>query len=140
MLFEIGDVTGVYLGVDFLSVTKDESGDWNMIKPRVLAVIMDHAMSGLPAVDVEVLKQKQEAAQEDPIVTQIIEILDERVRPAVANDGGDIVFDRFENGVLYLHMRGACAGCPSATMTLKQGIENLMKHFVPEVKEVRQVI
>ena len=140
MLFEIGDVTGVYLGKDFISVTKDESSDWAMIKPRVLAAIMDHAMSGIPTVDIEAVKLMQEAIQDDPIITQIIEILDDRIRPAVANDGGDIVFDRFEEGVLYLHMRGACAGCPSASMTLKQGIENMMKHFVPEVKEVRQVI
>lgn len=140
ILFEIGDVTGVYLGSDFISVTKDDSADWNMIKPRVLAAIMDHAMSGMPTVDEKALADKQAAVQNDPVVAQIIEILDDRVRPAVANDGGDIVFDRFEDGVLYLHMRGACAGCPSATVTLKQGIENMMKHFVPEVQEVRQVL
>ena len=140
MLFEIGDVTGVYLARDFVSVTKDDSADWAMIKPRVLAVIMDHALSGLPVVDEKAVADKQAAAQNDPVVAQIIDILDERVRPAVANDGGDIVFDRFEDGVLYLHLRGACAGCPSATMTLKQGIENMMKHFVPEVQEVRQVL
>ena len=140
ILFEIGDVTGVYLGSDFISVTKDDSADWNMIKPRVLAAIMDHAMSGMPTVDEKALADKQTAVQNDPVVAQIIEILDDRVRPAVANDGGDIVFDRFEDGVLYLHMRGACAGCPSATVTLKQGIENMMRHFVPEVQEVRQVL
>ena len=140
MLFEIPDVTGVYLGADFVSVTKDDTVDWTLVKPRVLAVIMDHAMSGLPVVDIAAVQLQQETVQDDPVVAQIIEILDDRVRPAVANDGGDIVFDRFENGILFLHMRGACAGCPSATMTLKQGIENLMKHFVPEVQEVRQVI
>lgn len=140
MIFEIGDVTGVYLGSDFISVTKDDSADWGMIKPRVLATIMDHAISGLPVVDVDVVKQKQVSAEADPIVAKIIEILDERVRPAVANDGGDIIFDRFEDGVLYLHLRGACSGCPSATVTLKQGIESMMQHFVPEVQEVRQVL
>lgn len=141
MLFEIGDVTGVYLGQDFISVTKDDSADWAILKPRILAVIMDHTMSGLPAVDESAVKQRQEAtASDDPVVGQIMAILDERVRPAVANDGGDVVFDRFEDGVLYLHMRGACAGCPSATMTLKQGIENMMRHFIPEVQEVRQVL
>ena len=140
MLFEIGDVTGVYLGTDFVSVTKDDTADWAMIKPRVLAGIMDHAMSGLPTVDAAAIEQRQHAAQDDPVVAQIMEILDERIRPAVANDGGDVVFDRFEDGVLYLHMRGACAGCPSATMTLKQGIEGMMKHFVPEVEEVRQIL
>jgi Fe-S cluster biogenesis protein NfuA len=140
MLFEIGDVTGVYLGKDFVSVTKDETSDWALIKPRVLAAIMDHAMSGMPVVDEGAVQQRVNAQEGDPIVAQIIEILDDRIRPAVANDGGDIVFDRFEDGVLYLHMRGACAGCPSATLTLKEGIENMMKHFIPEVEEVRQIL
>jgi Fe-S cluster biogenesis protein NfuA len=140
LLFEIGDVTGVYLGNNFVSVTKDETADWTQLKPMILAALMDHAMTGIPAVDENAVKQRQEAASDDPVVAQIIEILDDRVRPAVANDGGDVVFDRFEDGVLYLHMRGACAGCPSATMTLKDGIENMMKHFVPEVEEVRQII
>ena len=140
MIFEIGDVTGVYLGHDFVSVTKDETADWTEVKPRVLAAIMDHSLSGMPPVNEDEVQKRQEAATDDPVVAQIIEILDERVRPAVANDGGDVVFDKFEDGVLYLHMRGACAGCPSATMTLKQGIENMMRHFVPEVQEVRQIL
>jgi len=140
MLFEIGDVTGVYLGKDFVSVTKDETADWGQLKPRVLASLMDHAMTGIPAVDDNAVKQRQEAQSGDPIVMQIMEILDDRIRPAVANDGGDVVFDRFEDGILYLHMRGACAGCPSAAMTLKSGIENMMRHFIPEIEEVRQVI
>mgnify|MGYP000476857992 CR=1 FL=1 len=140
MLFEIGDVTGVYLGKDFVSVTKEEVADWDILKPRILAAIMDHAMSGMPAIDDSAVSQRQEAQANDPVVSQIIEILDDRIRPAVANDGGDVVFDKFEDGILYLHMRGACAGCPSATMTLKDGIENMMKHFVPEVQEVRQIL
>lgn len=140
MLFEVNDVRGVYLGADFISVTKTDDGDWSMLKPRILAVIMDHALSGMPVVDLTAMKQKQDAGHDDPVVAKIIEILDERVRPAVANDGGDIVFDRFEDGVLYLHMRGACAGCPSAAVTLKHGIESMMQHFVPEVKEVREVL
>lgn len=141
MLFEIGDVTGVYLGHNFISVTKDETANWNDLKQRVLAVIMDHALSGLPMVEEKAVSENNDdTAQSDPVIAQIIEVLDQRVRPAVANDGGDIVFDRFEDGILYLHMRGACAGCPSATMTLKQGIENMMKHFVPEVQEVRQIL
>jgi Fe-S cluster biogenesis protein NfuA len=140
MLFEIDEVTGVYLGKDFVSVTKDDAADWEMLKPRILAGIMDHAMSGMPTVDEGAISQRKEAQANDPIVSQIMEILDDRIRPAVANDGGDVVFDKFEDGVLYLHMRGACAGCPSATMTLKDGIENMMKHFVPEVQEVRQII
>ena len=140
MIFEIGDVTGVYLGANFISVTKDETSDWAMLKPRVLAAIMDHSLSGMPTINSDVVEKKQNAQASDPVVAKIIEILDERVRPAVANDGGDVVFDRFEDGILYLHMRGACAGCPSATMTLKDGIENMMKHFVPEVEEVRQIL
>ncbi len=140
MLFEIGDVTGVYLGQNFISVTKDETSDWALVKPRVLAAIMDHALSGMPMVDESALKKREEEISKDPAVAKIMEILDDRVRPAVANDGGDVVFDRFEDGILYLHMRGACAGCPSATMTLKDGIENMMKHFVPEVQEVRQIL
>jgi len=140
MIFEIGDVTGVYLGSNFISVTKDETSDWAMIKPRVLAAIMDHSLSGMPIVNADELAKREEAQSSDPVVAQIIEILDERVRPAVANDGGDVVFDKFEDGILYLHMRGACAGCPSATMTLKDGIENMMRHFVPEVQEVRQIL
>ena len=118
MLFEIGDVTGVYLGRDFISVTKDETADWSILKPRILAVIMDHAMSGMSAIDDKAVSQRKHAQANDPVIAQIMEILDDRVRPAVANDGGDVVFDKFEDGVLYLHMRGACAGCPSATMTL----------------------
>ena len=140
MIFEIGDVVGVYLGKDFVSVTKDETSDWAMIKPRVLAAIMDHALSGMPVIDEAAVEKRAEAASSDPVVAKIMEVLDDRVRPAVANDGGDVVFDKFEDGVLYLHMRGACAGCPSATMTLKQGIEGMMKHFVPEVQEVRQIL
>jgi len=139
-LFEIGDVRGVYLGKDFVSVTKGDEADWAQLKPMVLAALMDHAMTGIPAVDENAVKQRQETASDDPIIAQILEILDDRIRPAVANDGGDVEFDRFEEGVLYLHMRGACAGCPSATMTLKSGIENLMRHFIPEVEEVRQVL
>ena len=139
-IFEIGDVTGVYLGKDFVSVTKDETADWALVKPRVLAAMMDHSLSGMPVVNEDEVKKRQDVQASDPIVAQIIEILDERVRPAVANDGGDVVFDKFEDGILYLHMRGACAGCPSATMTLKDGIENMMRHFVPEVQEVRQIL
>jgi Fe-S cluster biogenesis protein NfuA len=140
ILFEIGDVTGVYLGADFVSVTKDDTADWAMIKPRVLAAIMDHSLSGMPIINDDAVTAIDSKENDDPVVLQIKDILDERVRPAVANDGGDVVFDRFEDGILYLHMRGACAGCPSAAMTLKHGIENMMRHFVPDVEEVRQVL
>lgn len=135
-LFKIAGVNGVFLGSDFISVTKGEGDDWNTLKPRILAAIMDHYLTGLPAVE----GHKYEATNtedDNEIVTQIREILDDRIRPAVAMDGGDIVFDRFEDGIVYLHMHGACAGCPSSTATLKNGIENMLRHFIPEVIEVR---
>lgn len=135
-LFKVRGVVGVYLGSDFVSVTKSEGDDWATLKPRVLAAIMDHYLTGMPAVDGDVPAQTA-SAEDNEIVKQIKAILDERVRPAVAQDGGDIVFDRFEEGIVFLHMRGACAGCPSSTQTLKMGIENMLKHFVPEVQEVR---
>jgi Fe-S cluster biogenesis protein NfuA len=138
-LFKLNGVTGVYLGGDFVSVTKGANDDWATLKPRVLAAIMDHYLSGLPVVDAAATPTAVNA-DDDEIVKQIREILDERVRPAVAMDGGDIVFDRFEHGVVYLHMRGACSGCPSSTATLKSGIENMLRHFVPEVQEVRPVL
>lgn len=137
-LFKLNGVTGVYLGSDFISVTKGADDDWNTLKPRILAAIMDHYLTGLPAVDAAATPVA--AADESDVVKQIRDILDDRVRPAVAMDGGDIVFDRFEDGIVYLHMRGACSGCPSSTATLKSGIENMLKHFVPEVQEVRPVL
>ncbi|MCB1538185.1 MAG: NifU family protein [Alphaproteobacteria bacterium] len=136
-LFKIAGVDGVYLGHDFVSVTKAADDDWAVLKPRILAAIMDHALSGLPTVEGVSTPAATQNAEDGEVVAQIRDILDERVRPAVAMDGGDIVFDRFEDGVVYLHMRGACSGCPSATATLKNGIENMLRHFVPEVREVR---
>ncbi len=138
-LFKVAGVQGVYLGHDFVSVTKGEGDDWGTLKPRILAAIMDHYLTGLPAVEASELPA-QSAEEDNEIVKQIREILDDRVRPAVAMDGGDIVFDRFEDGVVFLHMRGACSGCPSSTATLKSGIENMLRHFVPEVQEVRAVL
>lgn len=137
-LFGIDGVTAVFLGSDFVSVTKDDAADWALLKPSILGVIMEHFMSGQPVIR----DGQTEAAadgEDDEIVTTIKELLDTRVRPAVAQDGGDIVFRSFESGVVYLHMRGACSGCPSSTMTLKNGIENLLRHYVPEVTEVRAV-
>ena len=137
-LFDLGGVEGVFLGRDFISVTKAEDRDWNLMKPGVLSAIMDHYTSGLPAMDTnDAAAVPQEADSE--LIVQIKELLDTRVRPAVAQDGGDIVFHGFENGVVYLHMQGSCAGCPSSTATLKMGIENLLRHYVPEVTEVRAV-
>ncbi len=145
-LFELDGVTGVFLGPDFISVSKTDDKEWHLMKPPILGVIMEHFTAGLPVIEGEAEDAANEssahaaaASEEDSeIVEQIIEILDTRVRPAVAADGGDIVFDAFEDGVVYLHMRGACAGCPSSTMTLKSGIENLLRHYIPEVTEVRQ--
>jgi len=141
-LFKVNGVTGVFLGGDFIAVTK-EDGEWQHLKPAVLGVIMEHYMSGEPVL--EGMAEGDGAPDEDfdeadsEVVDTIKELLDTRVRPAVAQDGGDIMFHGFKEGVVYLHMRGACAGCPSSTATLKQGIENLLRHFVPEVLEVRPV-
>ena len=135
-LFDTAGVTGVFLGQDFVTITKDSDHDWPLMKPALLSSIMDHFLTGLPAVNDET----GAAAQADSdVVMQIKEILDTRVRPAVAQDGGDIVYDRFEDGIVYLHMQGSCSGCPSSSATLKAGVENLLKHYVPEVLEVRQV-
>lgn len=139
-LFQIDGVSGVFLGGDFISVTKSE-GEWQHLKPALLGAIMEHYMSGAPAVTNEA---ENDAAgdpnsEDSEIVVTIKELLDTRVRPAVAQDGGDIVFHGYDDGIVYLHMRGACAGCPSSTATLRHGIENLLKHFVPEVTEVRAV-
>lgn len=140
-LFAVEGVTGVYLGADFISVTKAESQDWYVMKPAVLGAVMEHFMSGEPVLRPDVTVEQPAAASDDddPAVRQIKELIETRVRPAVARDGGDIVFHGFDRGVVYLHMRGACAGCPSSMITLKNGIENLLKYYVPEVVEVRPV-
>ncbi len=140
-LFEIPGVVGVFLGSDFISVTKDD-GEWQHLKPAILGIIMEHFMSNTPVInsdDIESqISSKEEFAPEDTeIVNTIKELIETRVRPAVAQDGGDIVFRKYQEGIVYLSMRGACAGCPSSTATLRHGIENLLKHFIPEVQEVR---
>ena len=142
-LFGVDGVTGVFLGSDFISVTKSEADEWQHIKPAILGAIMEHFMSGAPVVtdgegSGEDLHEHYDPADEDTVKT-IKELLDTRVRPAVANDGGDIVFHGFKDGVVFLHMRGACSGCPSSTATLRHGIENLLRHFCPDVQEVRPV-
>jgi Fe-S cluster biogenesis protein NfuA len=141
-LFEIEGVTGVFLGSDFISVTKGDV-EWPHIKPAILGAIMEHYISGAPAVGDAAAGDSDGAEQYDPkdedTVKTIKELLDTRVRPAVANDGGDITFQGFKDGVVFLHMRGACSGCPSSTATLRHGIENLLKHFCPDVQEVRPV-
>jgi Fe-S cluster biogenesis protein NfuA len=137
-LFAVNGVDGVFLGSDFISVTKAADADWFSVKPAVLAAIMDHYTSGLPAVE-ETEAAPVSAEPDSEIVVQIKEILETRVRPAVAQDGGDIVFHDFDEGVVYLEMHGSCSGCPSSTATLKAGIENMLRYYIPEVREVRAV-
>ena len=144
-LFDLGDVTGVFLGRDFVSVTAAPGTDWSAIKPQVVAILLDHFVSGAPlfapgsAAGISV--PSDDVPADDPadadVVAQIKELIETRVRPAVAGDGGDIVYRGFREGVVYLSMHGACSGCPSSTATLKHGIESLLKHYVPEVSEVR---
>lgn len=141
-LFEVDGVTGVFLGSDFISVTKGDA-EWPHIRPAILGAIMEHYLSGAPVMsgasgDEDTAEEDYDPKDEDTVKT-IKELLDTRVRPAVANDGGDITFQGFKDGVVFLHMRGACAGCPSSTATLRHGIENLLKHFCPDVQEVRPV-
>ena len=140
-LFALPDVTRVFLGGDFITVTKAESQEWQALKPQVLGVIMDHFVAGLPVIEGEADDAADEdiAPEDQEIVTQIKELLDTRVRPAVAGDGGDIVFRGYRDGVVKLHMQGACSGCPSSSATLKHGIENMLRHYVPEVVAVEQV-
>jgi Fe-S cluster biogenesis protein NfuA len=140
-LFEIEGVRGVFLGADFVSVTKGEA-EWQHLKPMILGAIMEHYMSGAPVVaggmGNDTAGGSYDPADEE-VVRTIKELLETRVRPAVAQDGGDITFSGFRDGVVYLHMRGACSGCPSSTATLRHGIENLLRHFCPEVQEVQAV-
>lgn len=135
-LFRIEGVAGVFLASDFISVTRDEASDWSFLKPQVLAAIMEHYVSGMPVIEGPL--EEIDYGIQTELVLQIRELLDTRIRPAVARDGGDIDFVKFEDGVVWLHMKGACAGCPSSTATLKHGIENMLKHYVPEVKSVEQ--
>ena len=141
LLFSIEGVVGVFFGNDFITITKGEDVFWEHIKPALLGTIMEFMQSGE-----EIMRGNNDksahASHEGPdieVVKRITDLLDTRVRPAVAQDGGDITFHGYESGIVYLHMQGACAGCPSSTMTLKMGIENLLKHFIPEVQEVRPI-
>jgi Fe-S cluster biogenesis protein NfuA len=145
-LFSLGDVTGVFYGRDFVSVTAGPGVSWNDLKPQVVAMLLDHFVSGaalfreadassimVPADDEDLGDDPADA----DVIAQIKDLIETRVRPAVANDGGDIIYKGFREGVVYLAMQGACSGCPSSTATLKNGIESLLKHYVPEVTEVR---
>ena len=142
-LFEIDGVTGVFFGSDFISVTKSE-GEWQHLKPAILGAIMEHFQSGDPVTaggqtGYSETEGEFFAPEDADIVNTIKELLETRVRPAVAQDGGDITFHGYRDGVVFLHMRGACSGCPSSTATLRHGIENLLRHFIPEVQEIRPV-
>ena len=137
-LFKVDGIERVFLGQDFITITKAPAKDWSVLKPALLGVIMEHFVSGQPVLLADGAGVAAAADDEDDeVVAQIKELLETRVRPAVAQDGGDIIFHSFEDGVVYLHMQGSCSGCPSSTATLKMGIENLLKHYVPEVVEVQ---
>ncbi len=137
-LFDVDGVSGVFFGADFITVTKTDDKEWDILKPLLLGAIMEHFTQGAP-----VITEQAEAAEgtedDGSIESQIKELLDTRVRPAVAQDGGDIIFHGYEDGVVLLQMQGACSGCPSSTMTLKHGIENMLKYYIPEIIEVRSV-
>lgn len=134
-LLLVEGVTGVLLSTDYLSITKSEDTDWYVLKPAILGILMEHFINGLPIYNGNAAIVVDDA---DPITKQIREIIDTRVRPSVAMDGGDITFETFQDGIVYLKLQGACSGCPSSSATLKSGIENMLKYYVPEVKEVRQ--
>ncbi len=141
-LFTIDGVAGVCLGSDFITVTKAGDKDWHLLKPAILGAIMEHYTSGRPIiVGPAAGAESSETDEEDSeVVAQIKDLIETRVRPAVAQDGGDIIFQGFEDGIVFLHLQGSCSGCPSSTATLKAGIENMLKHYVPEVVEVRAVM
>jgi len=146
-LFDLGDVTGVFFGRDFVSVTAAPGVEWSSLKPQVLSLLLDHFVAQAPlfvpgnAGGIAVPAEADDAFSDDPadadVIEQIKDLIETRVRPAVANDGGDIIYRGFREGVVYLQMQGACSGCPSSSATLKNGIESLLKHYVPEVSEVR---
>ena len=144
-LFDVSGVSGVYFGHDFISVTKaDDGSEWPQVKPAILGAIMEHFQSGAPVMaegaagETEEAEEFYDAADHDTVVT-IKDLLETRVRPAVASDGGDITFRGYKEGVVYLEMKGACSGCPSSTATLRHGVQNLFRHFLPEVREVQAV-
>lgn len=143
-LFAIEGVSSVFFGADYIVVSKADALEWQVVKPAILTAIMEHFIAERPLMAAGFTggpaDEAQIAEEDTEVVAMIKQILDTRVRPAVAQDGGDIVFHGFEDGIVSLHLRGACAGCPSATATLKQGVENLLKHYVPSVVEVRAVI
>lgn len=137
-LFVLSDIRAVFFGGDFITVTKREEASWDVLKPQILTTVMEHYQTGLPIMGSASAKEEGAAAgtyaaEDEELVTQIKELLETRVRPAVAQDGGDIIFHSFHDGIVKLEMHGACSGCPSSTATLKSGIENMLKHYIPEV-------
>jgi len=140
-LFDIANIRAVFFGADFVTVTKADPADWSVLKPMILTTIMDHYVAGKPIMG-NAAKSKSAIVYSDDeqkIVNEIVELIDSRVRPSVAQDGGDIIFHSFQDGVVHLELHGSCSGCPSSTITLKQGIENMLKHYIPEVRAVEAV-
>ncbi len=138
-LFDIEGIRGVFFGSDFISVTKAENDDWFALKPQILETLVHYFVTHETVEIHQGPKAQANEGTDDDISKEIKELLDSRIRPAVAMDGGDIVFDRFEDGIVYLHMQGSCSGCPSSSITLKSGIENMLRYYIPEVKEVQQI-
>tara|TARA_B100000700_G_C14887098_1_gene780929 strand:- start:320 stop:877 length:558 start_codon:yes stop_codon:yes gene_type:complete len=139
-IFKIEGIKNIFFGSDFITVSINDSSQWELTKPLVLSAIADHYASNEEIIDKNSLEKKEDSKKEDSeIIKQIKELIETRVRPAVAMDGGDIIFNNFEDGIVYLQMQGACSGCPSSTATLKTGIENMLKHYIPEVIEVRPI-
>jgi len=139
-LFKIDGVEGVFFGSDFISITKNDNYEWQMLKPSISETIIEYYKSGAAIIlQGEEDKTDTSNTEDNEAVIKIKEIIDTKVRPAVARDGGDITFQSFDNGIVYLQMKGSCSGCPSSTATLKAGIENMLKHYIPEVREVRPV-
>ena len=135
--FELKGVQRIFIGENFVSVTKEKDVTWNYLKTKVLTFMLDYISSNKIIIEKQIIKKLLKKNKKNKISSDIEKIIDEKVRPAVARDGGDIIFENFDKGVVYLTLKGACAGCPSSTATLKQGIENLLKHYFPEVKEIR---
>jgi Fe-S cluster biogenesis protein NfuA len=138
-LFKIAGVSGVFLGSDFITITKAEGYEWDVLKPGLLMQIMEHFVAGKPVIRDGAVKADAGHGELGEIEQQIVELIETRVRPAVAMDGGDIIYKGFEDGIVLLELHGACSGCPSSTATLKSGIENMLKHYVPEVVAVEAV-
>ena len=145
-LFENEDVKNVFFGIDFITITKSEAIDWEIIKPDILSKIMNFFSSGLPVINEGDISENDDSSKKEvynkkdlKIVEHIKELLEEKIRPAVAQDGGDIRFVKFEDYIVFLELRGSCAGCPSSTLTLKSGIENMLKYYIPEIKSVEAV-